>query len=197
MPKIVDHELRRRDFIEAAYQSILEEGLAKTTIRGVAQRAGYTTGALVHYFSDKDELIRQALEENGKVVRLRMRSAQEAHHGRKALREVLIEALPIDKNSASSWRIWLAMWYHSEDSITMRREEKRRYKEWIGRITEILQQSVDMGELPAATNLDEEARRIVALADGIGVQCLMANGRKTAAQVTALLDGYLGHLYRT
>ena len=68
MPKIVDHESRRRDFIEAAYQSLLEEGLAKTTIRGVARRAGYTSGALVHYFSDKDELIRQALEENGKVA---------------------------------------------------------------------------------------------------------------------------------
>ena len=195
MPKIVDHESRRRDFIEAAYQSILEEGLAKTTIRGVARRAGYTSGALVHYFSDKDELIRHALEENGNAVRLRMLSAQEKHRGRKALREVLIEALPTDKSSGASWRIWLAMWYHSEESVVMRREEKRRYKEWIGRVTEILRQSVDMGELPVETDLDEEAKRIVALADGIGVQYLMANGRKSAAQITALLDGYLERLF--
>ena len=196
MPKIVDHEARRRDFIEAAYQSILENGLAKTTIRGVAQRAGYTSGALVHYFSDKDELLRHALEENGNVIRQRMLSLQAENHGRQALREVLIEALPTDKNSDSRWRIWLAMWYHSEETGVMRREEKRRYKEWLGRITEILQESVDMGELSTATNLDEEAKRIVALTDGIGVQYLMAAGRYTAAEVIALLDGYLERLYR-
>jgi hypothetical protein len=89
------------------------------------------------------------------------------------------------------------MWYHSEESAVMRREENRRYKEWIGRVTDILRQSVDMGELPAETNLDEESRRIVALADGIGVQYLMANGRKTAAQTIAMLDGYLERLYST
>ena len=74
MPKIVDHEARRRDFIAAAYQTIMEEGLANTTVRGVAKKAGYTTGALVHYFADKEELIREALDYFGREVRDRMQS---------------------------------------------------------------------------------------------------------------------------
>ena len=46
MPKVVDHDARRRDFIKAAYETITENGLANTTVRAVARKAGYTTGAL-------------------------------------------------------------------------------------------------------------------------------------------------------
>lgn len=197
MPKVVDHEARRRDFIEAAYQTILEEGLARTTVRAVAERAGYTTGALVHYFADKDELIRHVLEENGNAVRDRMRSAQRAWRGRRALREVLLEALPTDKSSGSSWRIWLALWYHSEESAAMRQEERRRYREWIGRISEILDEAVEMGELPAGTDVRTEARLLVAMADGLGVQYLMANGRMSARKLAQLVDRQLDRLFGT
>jgi AcrR family transcriptional regulator len=61
VPTVVDHDARRRDFIKAAYETITECGLANTTVRAVARKAGYTTGALVHYFGDKEELIRLAL----------------------------------------------------------------------------------------------------------------------------------------
>lgn len=195
MPKVVDHEARRRDFIDAAYQTILEEGLAGTTVRAVAERAGYTTGALVHYFADKDELIRHVLEENGKAVRLRMRNARRTYVGRRALREVLLEALPTDRASGSSWRIWLALWYHSEKSDDMRQEERRRYREWIGRISEILEESVEIGELAADIDARNEARLLVAMADGLGVQYLMANGRMSARQVSELVDRQLDRLY--
>ena len=93
MPKVVDHDARRRDFIKAAYETITENGLANTTVRAVARKAGYTTGALVHYFGDKDELIRLALDYSGEVVRDRMVAAHQRQRGRKALREIIIEAL--------------------------------------------------------------------------------------------------------
>jgi AcrR family transcriptional regulator len=197
LPKVVDHAARRRDFIEAAYQTILEDGLARTTVRAVAERAGYTTGALVHYFADKDELIRHVLEENGKAVRDRMKNAQRAYRGRRALREVLLEALPTDKSSGSSWRIWLALWYHSEESEAMRDEERRRYREWIGRISEILDESVAIGELPAGTDVRTEARLLVAMSVGLGVQYLMANGRMSARKLAALVDSQLDRLFDT
>jgi AcrR family transcriptional regulator len=196
LPKIVDHEARRRDFIQAAYQTILEEGLAGTTVRAVARRAGYTTGALVHYFADKDELIRHVLEENGKSVRERMQSAERALQGRAALRQVLLEALPTDKRSGSGWKIWLALWYHSESSPAMRTEERRRYREWLGRLTKILEECVARGELPPDTNVDAQARLLVATSDGLGVQYLQASGRMSAKRVEELLDACLENLFR-
>ncbi|MEQ8860847.1 MAG: TetR family transcriptional regulator C-terminal domain-containing protein [Pseudomonadales bacterium] len=196
MPKVVDHEQRRRDFVDAAYETILEKGLAGTTVRAVAKKAGYTTGALVHYFGDKDELIKQALTRFGDEVRANMESAQSEKSGRSALLQLMLEALPSNRGAGDRWRVWLAMWYRSESSQEMRREERARYREWLGRIEVVLEQSVDCGELPDTLNLTEEARTIVAMIDGIGVQYLMSNGRVPARTLTAMVNGYLERLYR-
>ena len=197
MPKIVDHEARRRDFIAAAYQTIMEEGLANTTVRAVAKKAGYTTGALVHYFADKEELIREALDYFGREVRGRMQSAHRQQTGRAALRETVLESLPTDKRSASSWRVWLALWYHSESSTDMRTEERRRYREWIGRLARMIDESKSLGELPASIDARAEARTLVALVDGLGVQFLMSSARMSAAEMTSVVDRHLDRLYGT
>ena len=196
MPKIVDHDARRRDFIAAAYETIMEKGLAKATVRAVAKRAGYTTGALVHYFGDKDELIREALEYFGNDVRSRMQNAHRAQVGRAALRDTVVESLPTDKRSASSWRVWLALWYHSESSDEMRREERRRYREWIGRLARMLEESKALGELPASIDARAEARNLAALVDGIGVQYLMSGGTTRPQKMIRAVERYLADLYR-
>src|SRR5687767_2758740 len=52
-----DHEAKRRELLKAATSVIAEEGLANTSLRKVAQRAGCTTGAVTYYFADKQELV--------------------------------------------------------------------------------------------------------------------------------------------
>jgi AcrR family transcriptional regulator len=194
-PRIVDHEARRRDFIEAAYATIIEEGLDNTTVRGVAKKAGYTTGALVHYFRDKDELIRAALNQFGDELRARMVEAHQQQAGRAALRATLIEALPTDKRSAMSWRVWLALWYHSEGNAGMRDEQRSRYKEWIGRISQMLEESRSSGELDEQLDTTVEARAIVAFVDGLGVQYLMSGQRFPRKRLIGMVDSYLNRLY--
>ncbi|MCY4565761.1 MAG: TetR/AcrR family transcriptional regulator [Gammaproteobacteria bacterium] len=195
MPKVVDHAKRRQDFIEAACETILERSLEGTTVRAVAERAGYTTGALVHYFGDKEELIQQALNHFGDQVRTRMVDVKQTSRGRAALRQLMLQALPADRASAGRWRAWVAMWHRSETSAEMRKEEQRRYREWLGRIGDTLKESVEDGELPQSIRIEEEARAIAALGDGAGVQYLMAGARGSRKGVTGLVDRYLGRLY--
>ena len=195
MSKIVDHDARRRDFIKAAFETIIENGLANTTVRAVAHKAGYTTGALVHYFNDKDELIRRALDYSGEIVRGRMIAARRQQRGREALRDVLREALPLDERRSANWRVWLALWYHSEDNTDMRREEKRRYREWTNRLQQILRESVEDGELSSSVDLQLEADALVAFVDGLGVRSLMFSRRMSSKHLTNLLDRYLDRFY--
>lgn len=195
MPKVVDHDARRRDFVKAAYETITESGLANTTVRAVARKAGYTTGALVHYFGDKDELIRLALDYSGEVVRGRMVAAHRQLRGRKALREIIIEALPLDKSRDANWRVWLALWYHAEDNVDMRREERRRYREWTGRLQDVLKDSVEAGEISRKVDVRMEVQALVAFIDGLGVQHLMSSRGMSAKRLTTLLDRYLERLY--
>ena len=57
MPKVVDHEERRAELAAAVWRLASREGLEAVTVRRVAEEAGWSTGALVHYFADKEELI--------------------------------------------------------------------------------------------------------------------------------------------
>jgi len=195
VPKVVDHDARRRDFVKAAYEMIVENGLANTTVRAVARKAGYTTGALVHYFGDKDELIRLALDYSGDDVRDRMQTVHRKQHGRDALREIIVVALPLDKRRSANWRIWLALWYHSESNADMRAEEKRRYREWTGRLERALKESVSTGELPKSTDVRVEVQSLIAFIDGLGVQHLMSSRGMSAKRLVTLLDRYLERLY--
>jgi AcrR family transcriptional regulator len=195
VPKVVNHEERRGEFIKAAYEMIRDEGLANTTVRAVAKRAGFTTGALVHYFGDKDELIRLALDYSGDQVRERMNVAKSIRRGRAALREVLLEALPLDKRRSANWRLWLAMWYHSEANDDMRAEEKRRYREWTTRLEQPVRESVELGELPRRFDVALEIQGLIAYVDGLGVQHLMSSRRMSSRQLMKLLDRYLDRMY--
>ena len=62
MPKVVDHNERRDSIARAAMLEIAERGIEDLRLKDVAERAGWTTGVLTHYFKSKDELLSEALK---------------------------------------------------------------------------------------------------------------------------------------
>ena len=62
MPKIVDHDARRAELAAAVWRLASREGIDAVTMRGVAAEAGWSTGAVAHYFADKEELVLFAFE---------------------------------------------------------------------------------------------------------------------------------------
>ena len=61
MPKIVDHDQRRREVLDATWRVIVRSGLDATTMRRIAQEAGYSNGVLAHYFKDKEALVLEVI----------------------------------------------------------------------------------------------------------------------------------------
>ena len=57
MPKVVDIDGATTELAAAAAQLIARSGVGAATLREVAAEAGWTTGALTHYFADKRELL--------------------------------------------------------------------------------------------------------------------------------------------
>ena len=53
-------EATRTALLDATIASLVEEGYANTTTRGIAERAGVTPGALQHHFTTKVELLAEA-----------------------------------------------------------------------------------------------------------------------------------------
>ena len=55
-------DIRRTEIIQAFLKILSEKGLARATIREIADKAGCNPGLLHHYFSDKGEIIAASVE---------------------------------------------------------------------------------------------------------------------------------------
>ncbi|MCG8567685.1 MAG: TetR/AcrR family transcriptional regulator [Desulfobacterales bacterium] len=53
---------RREELLEAFYQCVLEYGFSGASMRKVAARAGRQTSAIHHYFTNRDEMIRELVQ---------------------------------------------------------------------------------------------------------------------------------------
>src|SRR6187455_426727 len=95
MPKVVDIEQRRAELTEAAARLIARSGIESATMREVAAEAGWTTGALTHYFTDKRELLLTTFQAS-LANRRAQRPADGATDALTQLRASLEGALPLD-----------------------------------------------------------------------------------------------------
>lgn len=194
MPKIVDPEERRARFVQASWTLIAREGIGAATVRRVSAEAGFTMGALAHYFPDRDALLIESLRATHFAAGARMAAALEATKTPgEALRAVLLEALPLDEPRLQEWRVWLAYWGEAIARPALMAENARRYEEWAGLVTSVLARWIGEAGGPAA------ATRTVALIDGLGMQITLAGhdpGRLAEARRAALdaIDGLMADL---
>lgn len=71
-------DVRRELVLDAARAAFFELGMEKTSIREVAQRAGYTPGAIYSYFASKEALYGALLGESLERLNQRVRAARRA-----------------------------------------------------------------------------------------------------------------------
>ncbi len=57
-----DKETREK-LLDSAKQEFLEKGYMKASLRTICRNAGVTTGALYFFFEDKEDLLKQLVEE--------------------------------------------------------------------------------------------------------------------------------------
>ncbi len=63
MPKIVDHELYRKELLSKCFDLFAEKGYSAITMRQIAEGLGVSTGTLYHYFPNKKALFEKLVEE--------------------------------------------------------------------------------------------------------------------------------------
>jgi AcrR family transcriptional regulator len=63
MPKIVDHDLYRKELLIKSFDLFAAKGYASITMRQVATELGVSTGTLYHYFPNKKALFEQLVED--------------------------------------------------------------------------------------------------------------------------------------
>ena len=194
MAKQADHNERREVFALAALRVIMRAGVGGLTVREVAKEAGFTTGALTHYFTSKDQVLIEASEYSAKMVRPRMERAGRDTSALIALRRIVGESLPITPAVRGYWRVWVGFWERASYNPDVARVMRARYDEWRGRLTVVIRRAQTEGEAAAGFNPDLAAQELVALIDGIGVQVLLGSGRISVARQWQIIDAWIENM---
>lgn len=191
MPKVVDHDERRREIAAATWQAIDELGVDGTTMRAIAERAGCTIGRLNHYFDSREEMLVAALRHAHSRAATRMLAAVEGRSGSDALRAVLLEALPLDGDRRTEWKVWLTFWAQALGTESLRDEHRRRYREWRRLISALV---ADAMPSRSKAEVQHTTDALLAAVDGIGIHTLMSPASGAARQATRTIDTTLDAL---
>ncbi len=191
MPKKVDHELRREEFLRAVYRTILRRGFNGITLRAVAREAGFTTGALVHYVESKDELLVAASEYSARDVRVRMEEVEKLTDPVEAVRQVLYLSLPSTEEMRGHWNFFLGFWERSLYSEAVREVTHARYTEWIDRLHRLISRARAERRVRSSVKPRQAARSAVALVDGIATQTLRSGTHVSAKMQRDLIDDWI------
>ncbi|GIH28576.1 hypothetical protein Aph01nite_68860 [Acrocarpospora phusangensis] len=190
MPKIVNHEERRQEVVAAARRIILRDGIEAATTRAIAKEAGYSNGVLTHYFSDKDDILLSALQSSHRRITARLMDKLAGRTGLAALREVLLDNLPLDDERVQETGLEIGFWARSIGSPALLQVQREEAGDLRRLVRALLQSARDSGELTTAENLDDVTERLLALVDGLSVHRLLypADDARMERIMTAELD---------
>lgn len=194
MPRIVDEDEKRATIAKAAYEVIAAGGIGAATMRSIARQAGCTTGMVVHYFENKQDVLLHAQHHAAQEVRRRMREHERNHHGLALLLALLVELLPADERRRGNWRIWMGFWDESVAAPGVYKEQSNRVTEWHRRLKRALVQAVEAQEVDAGINLADEVDLIAALVEGLAIQVVVHRRSIGAARQKRLVNEYLRRL---
>ena len=188
MPRLVDHEAKRREILEATWRLMATEGADAATMREIARAAGYANGALAHYFANKDALVEAAYGYVFDRTNDRIREATAGLRGLAALRAFLVEVLPTTETTRLEARIVLPFWSRTVADPRFAGLNDRAMQSWRGRLGDLLRQAREDGEVGTATPDDVVVEQLLAMAMGLQVLALLPDAPTSPALQLALLD---------
>jgi AcrR family transcriptional regulator len=172
--------IRREQICRAAAAVIAREGFARTTMRMVAEEAGVSTGMINHYFSNRQDLLTQALLFVSERAQARMGLAMEGiPPGRERLAALLDSALADEPEVTETWRVWINAYGEAVRLPELRHTIESRLSSWYEMIDlalEGLAAEQEPGSIPPSWRFD-------AILNGLAIQALTSEAALDGAQI--------------
>jgi AcrR family transcriptional regulator len=196
MPKIVDHDARRKEIIEAVWSLISSRGFQSVTMRELAAEAGYANGALNRYFPDKDAVLRAAFRRAYDATNERAGAAIGDRGGLAALRLLCLEIMPLDEVKRREARVVIGFWDHAAGDPDLIAFFDSTVIEWREQIRMYLRQARASGEMPPGRPDQLVIDSLLAMLMGLQINALFTPGDTTPQRQLAMLDEFMGALRR-
>lgn len=193
MPKIVDHDQRRREIVEATWKIIARDGIESVTMRHLAEQMGMANGALARYFSSKGEILAAALAYAVDATNQRFAAAGgHSLRGSAAMRAFLHEAFPFEEVTRLEALIVIPFLEYAQHDEKLRAFWEDSLKAWgVGLFSRIFAEMIEDGE--ARPDLDQEAALdlLFTVISGVQANALLLPERGTTARLNGLVESVL------
>jgi AcrR family transcriptional regulator len=197
MPKLVDHEQRRRQIAEALLRVAGARGLHHAGLREVAAEAGLSVRLIQYYFGTKEQLLLYATQylatQWGERARARIAAVGPGAGPRAIIEAILAEGLPDDEDSRVFHVIWTSYLALSLTDPALDMGPLARDSDVvIDVVAAQLRAAQDAGQMPPGLDAGLEATSLLALSAGLGNSVLA--GDRDAPQAWAVIRYQLDRL---
>ena len=172
--------------IDAARTIISEHGIQGATIRGIAEEAGVSTGAIYHYCSSKEAILYDVMDDGlSEMKRISTISTEQKKKFETLIQEIFDSMQErFQKDAESRLQFYLA---HEAilGNEELKHKFKDKYKDWIDRLEIIFVQAyhIEPGPLTKAV-----AAWTLAGIDGMVLQILLETNTVNLTHINQILD---------
>jgi AcrR family transcriptional regulator len=183
--------------VETARGCIAVSGLGGATVRAIAADAGVSTGYVMHYFPDKQQLEAAVLVANNTIAGARVARASRRGRGLTALTAAVEAVLPLDAGRRLEWQVWIAFWT-AADADEQRSDGLVGARRALKRILAVpFAEAIADGELPESLDIDYECERLMTLAAGLGLTAGAGSAAELRRLARRMLDDHISSLAAT
>lgn len=187
MPKIVDHDERRRVIVEALWRVVARDGAHEVSVRHVAAEAGMPKSSIGHYVGTMPQLLGLAVDQLVEINTDHIMTLDLLELDVDKVTETLYTLVPVTPEQRHRSGVWLLLISQAGADQEFAEVLHRLNASVDEGLRELLGGMAQQGLLHATRDIDTEVRRIHALIDGLAVQCMTDPALRSEADVRAIL----------
>lgn len=179
-------QIRRRDLIDAAYQTFLEHGLQGMTMARIGERAGMSHGIVNYYFASKDELVSAVVRKaNFLIMQGTAQRLKAARGPRERVSAIIASNFTSDLFTRDTARAWVsyyaAIGRHPEFERLQNVVDRRLHSNLMHALT----------QLTTRERASEIAQGVALFIDGLWLRRARSNGEAEHRLAIATLEGFV------
>lgn len=194
MPKIVDHDERRRSLLDALWRLAEKDEPFEPSIRKLAAEAGVSKSNVSHYFTTRADLLTAAVDDivaGATGTATRLLSDAPGHDDFVVTVLSLLPLTPLERRRARVWRLLIS----ERSDIDDEQDLLARFNEHVQRgLRRMLELMKARGLVRADLDLDLESNRLQALIDGLSLRLLSSGDHLDHGTVRRIVDEHLRSL---
>ena len=194
MPKIVDHDERRRIIVEALWRVVARDGAHEVSVRHVAAEAGMPKSSIGHYVGTMPQLMGLAVDQLVQENTDYLMSLDLLDLDAGKATEVLYALVPVSERRRHMSGVWMLLAAQAGADPEFAEVLHRLNASVSDGLADLLRGLRQRGLLDSSREIDREVRRLHALIDGLALQCMTDPVLRSETDVRAILRDEVARL---